>query len=129
MVYNTPLSIVPIQHAGLLADRSLGFFLQHALGNLRAIELLAAELYLPEPLLILTPIFHKPKVPGIVRIMEDLEEGTFWLRSHSIEADLKGGEELVDVLRSDSDVNMKADAMKCVRVLDVGRHDARMPAE
>lgn len=68
-------------------------------------------------------------MPGIVLIMEDLEEGTFRLRSHSIEAGFEGGEELIDVLRSDSDVDMEADAMKSVRILNVGRHDVRKPAE
>ena len=65
---------------------------------------------------ILTPIFHKSKMPGIVRVMEDLEEDTFRLRSHSIEAGLEVGEELVDVLRSDSDTDMEADAMECVHL-------------
>ena len=85
-------------------------------------------LYLHEPLLILTPIFHKSKMPGIFRIMEDLEEGTFRFRRHSIEAGLEGGEESVDVLRSDSYAGMEADAMECVRILNMGRH-ARIFAE
>lgn len=63
-------------------------------------------------LLILTPIFHKSKIPGIVCIVEDLEESTFRLRSHSIETGLEGGEGFVDVLRSDSDVDMETDAVK-----------------
>ena len=132
--------------------------------SLRAIEDLAAELYLHEPpvhfavsmaslmhhppvlkpltkyfvrletnisiregllcnkhlLLILTPIFHKQKMPWMVLIMEDLEESTFRLRSHSIEAGLESGEEFVDILRSNSDVDMEADAMECVRILNVG---------
>lgn len=46
--------------------------------------------------------------------MEDLEESTFGLRSHSIEAGFEGGEELVDVFRSYSDIDMEANAMKCV---------------
>ena len=71
-------------------------------------------------LLILTPIFHKPKMPGIVLIMEDLEESTFRLRSHSVEAGLEGGEEFVDILGSNSDVDMEANAMECVRILNVG---------
>ena len=60
--------------------------------------------------------------------MEDLEEGTFRFRSHSIEAGLEGGEESVDVLRSDSDADMEANAMECVRILNTGRH-VRMSAE
>lgn len=52
--------------------------------------------------------------------MEDFKESTFRLRSHSIEAGLEGGEELVDVLRSNSDVDMEANAMECVGVLNMG---------
>lgn len=81
------------------------------------------------PLLVFTPIFHKSKRPGIFCIMEDLEESTLRLRSDSIEAVLECGEELVAILWSDSDADMEADAMKCVRILNVGRHDARIPAE
>ena len=85
---------------------------------------MAAGFYLDAPFLILTSVFHKSKQPGIVRIMEDLEEGTFRPRSHRIEAGLEGGEELVDVLKSNSDADMEADAMKRVRALNVGRHDS-----
>lgn len=80
-------------------------------------------------LLVFTPIFHKSKCPGIICIMEDLEESTFRLRSDSIEAGLEGGEEIFDILWSDRDADREADAMKCVRILNVGRHDARIPAE
>ncbi len=52
--------------------------------------------------------------------MEDFEESTFRLRSHSIKAGLQGGEELVDVLRSNSDADMEANAMECVGILNVG---------
>lgn len=85
-------------------------------------------LYLHEPLLILTPIFNDSKMPRIVSLVENLEEGTFRLRSHSIKQGLESSEEFIDVLRSDSHVDMEADAMKCMRVLNVGRH-GRMPAE
>ena len=80
-------------------------------------------LYLDEPFLILTPILYESKMPGTIRIMEDLEESTFRLRSHSIEAGLEGGEERVDVLGSDRDCDMQANTMKCMRILHVGRHD------
>ena len=80
-------------------------------------------------LLVFTPTFHKSKCPGIFCIMEDLEGSTFRLRSDSIEAGLEGGEDLVDILWSDRDADMEADAMKCARTLNVRRHDARIPAE
>ena len=64
-------------------------------------------------------------MPGIVYIMEDLEESAFWLRSYSIEAGFQRREELVDILRSDRDADMEADAMECMRILDVSRHDVR----
>ena len=64
---------------------------------------------------------------GIRGIVEDLEKSTLRLRSHSIKTGLEGSEEFVNVLGSDSDADMEADAMECVRVLNVGRHwpDAR----
>ena len=45
-------------------------------------------------------------MPGIFHIMEDLEEGAFWFRSHGIVAGLESGEELVDVLGSDGDADV-----------------------
>ena len=80
-------------------------------------------------LLALVPIFYKSEMPGIIRIVEDLKEGTLRLRRHRVEAGFEGGEEVVDVLGGDSDADMEADAMKCVRVLNMGRHDARLHAE
>ena len=64
---------------------------------------------------VLIPIFHPPKMPRMLRIMKDLEEDTFRLGSHSIEAGLVMREELIDVLRSDSDADMEADAMECIQ--------------
>lgn len=68
-------------------------------------------------------------MPGIVRIVKDFEEGTVRLRGHGVEAGLEGGEEPVNVLGSDGDADVKAYAGERVRILNTGRHDARMPAE
>ena len=77
-------------------------------------------LYLDEPLLAFAPVLYKSKMPGIVHIGKYFKEGTFGLRSDEIEAGLEGREEFVDVFGSDGDADMKADAMECVRVLNVG---------
>lgn len=52
------------------------------------------------------------KMPRMLRIMEDLEEDTFRLGSHSIEAGFEVREELINVLRSDSDADMETDTME-----------------
>lgn len=70
------------------------------------------QLLLHEPFYVLVPIFHPMKMPRMLRIMEDLEEDTFRLGSHSIEAGFEVREELINVLRSDSDADMETDTME-----------------
>ena len=64
---------------------------------------------------VLIPIFHPAKMPRVLRIMEDLEEDTFRLGGHSIEAGLVVREELINVLRSDGNADVETDTVKCIQ--------------
>ena len=65
---------------------------------------------------VLIPIFHPMKMPRILRIMEDLEEETFRLGTHISEAGLEMREKFINVLRSDGNADMEADAMECLQI-------------
>ena len=55
------------------------------------------------------------KMPRMLRIMEDLEEDTFRLGGHSIEAGLEVRKEFINVLRSDGNADMETDTMECIQ--------------